>query len=102
MLIYTSGTTGPPKGAMLTHRNLTWMGRAITADVALTHQDEVMSFLPLCHIFEQLFSVLGHMTRGFIVNFVETPETVSDNMVEISPRSVMPYPGFGRNIILTS
>ena len=85
MLIYTSGTTGPPKGAMLTHRNLTWMGRAITADVALNHQDEVMSFLPLCHIFEQLFSVLGHMTRGFIVNFVETPETVSDNMVEISP-----------------
>jgi len=85
MLIYTSGTTGPPKGAMLTHRNLTWMGRAITADVSLKEKDEVMSFLPLCHIFEQLFSVLGHMTRGFIVNFVETPETVSDNMIEISP-----------------
>jgi long-chain acyl-CoA synthetase len=85
MLIYTSGTTGPPKGAMLTHRNLTWMGRAITADVSLNKQDEVLSFLPLCHIFEQLFSVLGHITRGFIVNFVETPETVSDNMIEISP-----------------
>ena len=85
MLIYTSGTTGPPKGAMLTHGNLTWMGRAITADVSLNEQDEVMSFLPLCHIFEQLFSVLGHITRGFIVNFVETPETVSDNMIEISP-----------------
>jgi long-chain acyl-CoA synthetase len=85
MLIYTSGTTGPPKGAMLTHRNLTWMGRAITEDVHLSDHDEVMSFLPLCHIFEQLFSVIGHITRGFIVNFVETPETVTDNMIEISP-----------------
>jgi len=85
MLIYTSGTTGPPKGAMLTHRNLTWMGRAITEDVHLLEHDEVMSFLPLCHIFEQLFSVIGHITRGFIVNFVETPDTVTDNMIEISP-----------------
>jgi long-chain acyl-CoA synthetase len=85
MLIYTSGTTGPPKGAMLTHRNLTWMGRAITEDVHLSEHDEVMSFLPLCHIFEQLFSVIAHITRGFIVNFVETPETVTDNMIEISP-----------------
>jgi long-chain acyl-CoA synthetase len=70
---------------MLTHRNLTWMGRAITEDVHLSDHDEVMSFLPLCHIFEQLFSVIGHITRGFIVNFVETPETVTDNMIEISP-----------------
>lgn len=85
MLIYTSGTTGPPKGAMLTHRNLTWMGRAITEDVSMNEIDDVLSFLPLCHIFEQLFSVIGHITRGFIVNFVETPETVTDNMIEISP-----------------
>ena len=85
VLIYTSGTTGPPKGAMLTHRNLTWMGRAITSDNPMNQSDEVMSFLPLCHIFEQLFSVLGHITHGFVVNFIESPDTVADNMVEISP-----------------
>jgi len=85
MLIYTSGTTGPPKGAMLSHRNLTWMGGAITSDNPMYDTDEVMSFLPLCHVFEQLFSVLGHITHGFTVNFIESLDTVTDNMIEISP-----------------
>jgi long-chain acyl-CoA synthetase len=85
MLIYTSGTTGPPKGAMLSHKNLTWMGRAITTDNPMNDHDEVMSFLPLCHVFEQLFSVLGHITHGFTVNFIESLDTVTDNMIEISP-----------------
>jgi long-chain acyl-CoA synthetase len=85
MLIYTSGTTGPPKGAMLTHRNMTWMGRAITTDNPMYDTDEVISFLPLCHVFEQLFSVLGHITHGYTVNFIESPDTVADNMIEISP-----------------
>jgi len=85
MLIYTSGTTGPPKGAMLTHRNMTWMGRAITHDNPMQDRDEVMSFLPLCHVFEQLFSVFGQITHGYTVNFIENLDTVTDNMREISP-----------------
>jgi long-chain acyl-CoA synthetase len=85
VLIYTSGTTGPPKGAMLTHRNCLWMGHAITTDYPMTTKDEVMSFLPLCHIFEQLFTVLGHIACGHIVNFIESPDTVAENMMEISP-----------------
>ncbi len=84
-LIYTSGTTGPPKGAMLTHRNCIWMGRAITSANPMAKNDEIMSFLPLCHIFEQLFSILGHITVGYTVNFVERLDTVTDNMQEISP-----------------
>ena len=85
VLIYTSGTTGPPKGAMLTHRNCLWMGEAITSNNPMVGSDEIMSFLPLCHIFEQLFTVLGHITVGHIVNFIESPDTVADNMIEISP-----------------
>jgi long-chain acyl-CoA synthetase len=85
VLIYTSGTTGPPKGAMLTHQNCIWMGKAIMSDNLLNDTDEIMSFLPLCHIFEQLFSILGHITAGHTVNFVEGLDTVTDNMKEISP-----------------
>ncbi|MDY7036075.1 MAG: long-chain fatty acid--CoA ligase, partial [Thermodesulfobacteriota bacterium] len=85
VLIYTSGTTGPPKGAMLSHRNVTWMGEAIDHDVPIKEADEILSFLPLCHIFQRLFSVFVHITYGFTVNFVESLDTVTDNMKEISP-----------------
>ncbi|MFH1102762.1 MAG: AMP-binding protein [Pseudomonadota bacterium] len=85
VLIYTSGTTGPPKGAMLTHANCVWMGHAITTDNPMYETDEILSFLPLCHIFEQLFTVLGHVSCGHIVNFIEKPDTVTQNMVEVSP-----------------
>lgn len=85
VLIYTSGTTGPPKGAMLTHGNVSWLAEALTKVNPITDEDEVMSFLPLCHIFERMFSVFGHITIGYVVNFIESPDTVTQNMMEISP-----------------
>ncbi|UCH09000.1 MAG: AMP-binding protein [Deltaproteobacteria bacterium] len=85
LLIYTSGTTGPPKGAMLTHGNITWMGEAAQSVVQVEEGSEVLSYLPLCHIFERLFSVIFHVTHGSIVNFIENVDTVTDNMREISP-----------------
>lgn len=85
VLIYTSGTTGPPKGAMLSHGNVTWMARAVARDNLIYDTDEVLSFLPLCHIFERLFSVFAHLTHGYTVNFVETLDTVTENMKEVSP-----------------
>jgi long-chain acyl-CoA synthetase len=84
-LIYTSGTTGPPKGAMLTHGNLTWMGQAVKDVIPMEDKDEVLSYLPLCHIFERLFSVIFPITYGGTVNFIENVDTVTDNMREISP-----------------
>jgi len=85
VLIYTSGTTGPPKGAMLTHSNITWMGEAVDRGIPINDTDEMMSFLPLCHVFERLFSVFLHIIYGFTVNFIESLDTVTDNMKEISP-----------------
>lgn len=85
VLIYTSGTTGPPKGAMLTHKNVMWTAKAVAEANPVYQEDEVLSFLPLCHIFERLFTVFIHIRFGYIVNFVEKPDTVMQNMVEISP-----------------
>jgi long-chain acyl-CoA synthetase len=85
VLVYTSGTTGPPKGAMLSHENVTWMAEAVDKGNKIFDSDEVLSFLPLCHIFERLFSVFAHITHGYTVNFVEKPDTVTDNMKEVSP-----------------
>jgi long-chain acyl-CoA synthetase len=85
VLIYTSGTTGPPKGAMLTHKNVMWTAKAVAEANPVYRDDEVLSFLPLCHIFERLFTVFIHIRFGYIVNFVEKPDTVMQNMIEISP-----------------
>ncbi|MDA8135363.1 MAG: AMP-binding protein [Desulfobacteraceae bacterium] len=85
VLIYTSGTTGPPKGAMLTHKNVMWTAKAVAEANPVYNSDEVLSFLPLCHIFERLFTVFIHIRFGYIVNFVEKPDTVMQNMIEISP-----------------
>ncbi len=85
MIIYTSGTTGRPKGAVLNHRNITWMSKAISTVNPLYTTDEALSYLPLCHIFERLFSVIAHLKYGYIVNFIENLDTVAINMREISP-----------------
>ena len=87
-IVYTSGTTGPPKGAMLSHRNATWTSAQVAKidqTLQFTEKDEVLSFLPLCHIFERLFSVLIPIRFGTVVNFVEDPDTVADNLKEVSP-----------------
>jgi long-chain acyl-CoA synthetase len=85
VLIYTSGTTGPPKGAMLTHSNLLYMSEAMVNVNPVKDGDETLSYLPLCHIFEQLFTVMISVRYGTICNFIESPDTVMDNMKEVSP-----------------
>ncbi|MCK5542180.1 MAG: long-chain fatty acid--CoA ligase [Desulfobacterales bacterium] len=85
MIIYTSGTTGPPKGAMLTHKNVTWMAGAVNETIKIYKTDNVLSFLPLCHVFERLFTVFIHIKFAYTVNFVEKPDTVMQNMMEVSP-----------------
>ncbi len=85
MLIYTSGTTGPPKGAMLSHRNLVFMAEALNQANGARREDELVSYLPLAHIYENLGSVLQHLRIGFVVNFVESLETLFANLREVSP-----------------
>ncbi|MCO6391908.1 AMP-binding protein [Aliihoeflea aestuarii] len=85
ILVYTSGTTGPPKGAMITHSNIiaSIMGSALTLPVG--QGDEQVCFLPLCHILERLITVFTPIGLKSTVNFAESPETVFDNVREVSP-----------------
>ena len=85
LLIYTSGTTGPPKGAMLSHASIVWTTGAINDALPLYETDEVLSFLPLSHIAERMFSVFLAIRYGYTVNFIENTDTVTQNMVEVSP-----------------
>ena len=85
MLIYTSGTTGPPKGAMLTHRNALFMADALILSIETRRDDELVSYLPLAHIYENLGTVFAHLRIGYVVNFVESLETLFANLREVSP-----------------
>ena len=84
-LIYTSGTTGPPKGVMLTHANLTWTADGVRGVFEVTSDDRLLSYLPLSHIAEQMFSLHIAITNGYAVYFAESIETLADNLKEVRP-----------------
>lgn len=85
ILVYTSGTTGKPKGAMHSHHGLVYTVRGYNTLVAQDQSDERMCFLPLCHIAERLGGEYHALYTGAKLNFVENPETVPENVREISP-----------------
>jgi long-chain acyl-CoA synthetase len=85
ILVYTSGTTGRPKGAMHLHGALTWTLRQANIGLPQVEGDERMCFLPLCHIAERMVGAFSSIYAGSVLNFVENPDTVPENVREISP-----------------
>ena len=92
MLIYTSGTTGRPKGAMITHTNMIFQINSVYQLLHGSEDDEQLCFLPLCHVLERLFSVDSQIAMGSTVNFAESPETVFENLQEVSPHVFVAVP----------
>src|SRR5436309_138665 len=85
ILVYTSGTTGPPKGAMLSHRNILF--QLAYADFLAKPEpgDQQLSFLPLSHVAERTFTVFNPLLTGATVNFAESIDTVPENIREVAP-----------------
>ncbi len=92
LLIYTSGTTGMPKGAMLSNENVLASTEAGARALEVFRTDEQLCFLPLCHILERNVSVYFPLAASSTVNFAESPETVFDNMQEVSPATFFAVP----------
>jgi len=84
-LIYTSGTTGPPKGVMLSHRNLAWTSRTLIALGGGRDADVSLSYLPLSHIAEQMATIHMPATAGSTVYFAESLEKIPDNIKDCRP-----------------
>ncbi|UYV35744.1 AMP-binding protein [Rhodobacteraceae bacterium D3-12] len=93
LMVYTSGTTGPPKGAMLTHRNIIYAtynyARAVGAD---KHQINAVGYLPLCHAAERCYSMAMLLCVGGTVSFAESIDTVNENVREIAPSFMVGVP----------
>jgi long-chain acyl-CoA synthetase len=91
-LVYTSGTTGPPKGAMLTNANASYCVDKIVNETARlpdgtgpNPKDLIVTYLPLCHVAERIFSTWTLVGAGPSLNFAESIETVTENLREIQP-----------------
>ena len=91
-LIYTSGTTGFPKGAMISHRNVLAQARAASGATGIAAGDSVVSYLPLCHVAEQIFSVYLPLQLGMTVSFAESLRTIQEDLREIAPSTFLGVP----------
>jgi long-chain acyl-CoA synthetase len=84
-LIYTSGTTGRPKGVMLTQDNLSWTAGQACDLVGATERERVLSYLPLSHIAEQMFTIHIASVVGYPVYYAESIDKLLDNLLEVEP-----------------
>jgi long-chain acyl-CoA synthetase len=91
-LIYTSGTTGFPKGAMISHRNVLGQARSAALATGITGADSVVSYLPLCHVAEQIFSAYLPLQLGMTVSFAEGIRTIQEDLREIAPTVFLGVP----------
>ena len=91
-IIYTSGTTGTPKGVMLSHNNIvfTVFKTAQALDLEPSNK-RVLSYLPVCHIFERTASYYN-IYMGFEVYFAENIDKIGDNIREIKPHFLAVVP----------
>ncbi len=91
-IIYTSGTTGRPKGVMLSHWNITSNALDSIPRLPLIEgQTRILSFLPICHIFERVLIYI-YQYAGTSIYYAEGIDKIADNAKEIKPHlmSVVP------------
>jgi len=83
-IIYTSGTTGNPKGVMLSHNNILSNVYACEGPIPADKDSVVLSFLPVCHVYERMLHYL-YMYLGCSIHFAESLDTIGDNIREVKP-----------------
>lgn len=92
LVIYTSGSTGKPKGAMLSYKNIRAQAVASADRLNLDASESLLSYLPLCHVAEQMTTVMVPVYLGSLVNFGESIRTVQEDLREVAPSMFLGVP----------
>jgi long-chain acyl-CoA synthetase len=99
IMLYTSGTTGKPKGVCQTHGALIAAARGGCGFDQLGDTDEVLSYLPMAWVGDNLFSYAQALVAGFTVNCPESGDTVMTDMREIGPTFYFAPPRVFENLL---
>ena len=91
-IVYTSGTTGPPKGVMLSHRNILWNAEAILKVIPCYTSDILLSFLPLSHTFERTAGYYTPMMAGSSIAYTRSMEDLGEDLQTIRPTIIISVP----------
>lgn len=92
LMIYTSGSTGKPKGAMISYRNIRGVVPGIVDRLELSQCTTHLSYLPLCHVAEQMLTSFVPVYIGSQVNFGESIRTVQEDLREVAPTMFLGVP----------
>lgn len=90
-IIYTSGTTGNPKGVMLSHKNFMSNMKDAYPLFPLSPKDNILSFLPLCHVYERMINYL-YQYNGCSIYYAENLGTIAQNLAEIKASAFVTVP----------
>ena len=99
IMLYTSGTTGQPKGVCLTHDNLIVTGANGIEREGLGAAEEVLAYLPMAWVGDNLFSYTQSYVAGFCVSCPEGSDTVLNDMREIGPTYYFAPPRIYENLL---
>ena len=99
IFLYTSGTTGDPKGVVLTFDNLIISSRNGIKFDSLTSEEEVLAYLPMAWVGDNIFSFGQAYVAGFCVNCPENRETVNTDLKEIGPTYYFAPPAIYENVL---
>ena len=80
-IIYTSGTTGISKGVMLSHNNLISNALAVASRQHLESGSRILSFLPLCHVYERMVNY-QYQFLGISIIYGEGMNKIAENLKE--------------------